>query len=224
MQWYEEDIRALEQRLKTGPMPPHPVAFYGSSTITLWSTLACDLALPCALNLGFGGSTLEACAYFFRRIVVPTRPAALVLYAGDNDLGDGRSPEAVLASFRAFAVQIEVPFGFISVKPSPARFGIIDRIRRTNDLIRREIECAEDALFIPLFDAMLDNRGAPRASLFLEDGLHLSREGYRLWSALLPPYLNQIFKRQSAECNCGPIGSGQGEEGVSQVVQPQSEP
>ena len=99
-----------------------------------------DLALPNALNLGFGGSTLEACAYFFERLVVPASPASLVVYAGDNDLGDGQSPEKVLTSFRSLADRVQrrlsgIPFAFISIKPSPARFSIIDRIRRTNDLI-----------------------------------------------------------------------------------------
>jgi hypothetical protein len=101
MQWYEADVRSLVGRIKTGTIPPDPVVFYGSSTITLWDTLANDLALPNALNLGFGGSTLEACAYFFERIIVPVHPAALIVYAGDNDVGDGRSPENVLASFRS---------------------------------------------------------------------------------------------------------------------------
>ncbi len=87
MQWYEDEVRTLEERIKVGPIPRHPVAFYGSSSIRLWSTLASDLALPNALNLGFGGSTLEACAWFFERLVVPAAPASLVVYAGDNDWG-----------------------------------------------------------------------------------------------------------------------------------------
>ena len=47
-------------------------------------------------NQAFGGSTLEACAWFFERLVVPCYPRALVCYAGDNDLGDGRTPDQVL--------------------------------------------------------------------------------------------------------------------------------
>jgi lysophospholipase L1-like esterase len=46
---------------------------------------------------------------------------------------------------------------------------------------------------VDVFDAMLDEGGEPRRSYFLEDGLHLSHEGYRLWSQLLQPYRKQIF-------------------------------
>ncbi len=225
MQWYEDEVRALEERIKIGPIPRDPVAFYGSSSIRMWNTLALDLALPNALNLGFGGSTLEACAYFFERLVIPVAPACLIVYAGDNDLGDGRSPEDVLTSFRSLAGQVHarlpgIPFTFISIKPSPARFAIIDRIRRTNDLIRREIGQFETGCFISVFEAMLDDRGRPRAGLFLEDGLHLSPAGYRVWAGVLANHRNQIFKSQSAQCNPAHIPSKQGEARVSQVVQP----
>ncbi len=225
MQWYEDEVRALEQRVKVGPIPRHPVVFYGSSSIRLWSTLASDLALPDALNLGFGGSTVEACAYFFERLVVPAGPASLVVYAGDNDLGDGQSPDKVLMSFRSLADQVHqrlsgIPFGFISVKPTPARWAIIDRIRRTNDLIRREIGKFETGCFVSVFEAMLDDRGGPRTSLFLEDGLHLSPAGYRVWAAVLANYRNQIFNTQSDPCNSAQIPSKQGEARVSQMVQP----
>jgi len=234
MQWYEDEVRAVEERIKVGQIPRHPVAFYGSSSIRLWNTLASDLALPNALNLGFGGSTLEACAYFFERLVVPAAPASLVVYAGDNDLGDGRSPENVLTFFRSLADQVHtrlpgIPFAFISIKPSPARLGIIDRIRRTNDLIRREIgqrkiSQSDAGCFISIFEAMLDDRGKPRASLFLEDGLHLSPAGYRVWAAVLANYRNQIFNTQSDQCNPAQISSKQGEARVSQMVQPSARP
>ena len=126
MEWYEAEVRVLERLRCTRPKITNPVVFYGSSSLRLWTSLAADLRNPRALNLGFGGSTLQACVYFFERLVPPEQPVSLVIYAGDNDLGDGRSPEDVLSSFRALAAKIEkqlpgIPFSFISIKPSPAR-------------------------------------------------------------------------------------------------------
>src|ERR1700722_14882244 len=97
MQWYEPEVQALEVARKTvnGNRPP---VFYGSSSIRLWNTLAEDFDPP-VLNLGVGGSTLEACDHFFDRLVPPVHPRSLLLYAGDNDLGDGRSVEQVFGSF-----------------------------------------------------------------------------------------------------------------------------
>ena len=47
--------------------------------------------------------------------------------------------------------------------------------------------------FVDVFSAMVDSRGWPKGEFFQEDGLHLNREGYLLWSQLLEPYRNRIF-------------------------------
>lgn len=207
MVWYEAEVQALERKAalpadkdagklgrRNGYRPP---VFYGSSSFRLWDTLAEDFGAG-VLNLGFGGSTLEACDYFFKRLVPPAHPRSLLVYAGDNDLGDGRAVEDVFGFFRSLADKVgaslgPIPFGFISVKPSPARVAIGDRIRRFNDLVRAEIESRPSGYFVDVFPAMLDETGKPRTGLFSEDGLHLSREGYRLWGRLLQPYRNRIL-------------------------------
>jgi len=195
--WYEPDVQALERARAVQPPAPHPSVFYGSSSIRLWDTLAEDVD-PSVLNLGFGGSTLEACDHFFARLVLPVQPRSLLVYAGDNDLGDGRSVDHVVSSFRSLLAKVDaslgpIPFGFLSIKPSPARQALTDRIAATNALIERDILAHPTAYFINVFPAMLDSAGHPRRDLYVADGLHLSREGYRLWARLLEPYRNQIL-------------------------------
>src|SRR5262249_24881031 len=153
----------------------------------LWSTLASDLDAACIVNLGFGGSTLEACVWFFERLVTRACPASLVVYAGDNDLGDGQSPQHVTDRFEALVAKVDrdlpaMPLGFMSIKPSPARAGLLPRIVETNDAIRRRIAQQPSAFYIDVFTPMLGPDGQPRAELFLDDGLHLSRSGYQLWT------------------------------------------
>jgi lysophospholipase L1-like esterase len=196
MQWYEAEVQTLVDRTGATPLNRPPV-FYGSSTFRLWETLAEDIG-PGIANLAFGGSTLEACDHFFPRIIPPVNPRSLLLYAGDNDLGDGRTPDDAFRSFRSLAAKVhafqgEIPFGFVSVKPSPARYPIIGRIRRFNELVRREIESLPSAYYVDIFPAMLTPAGKPAAEFYLEDGLHMNRAGYRLWGRLLAPYRNRIF-------------------------------
>jgi lysophospholipase L1-like esterase len=200
MQWYESEVRELTARLAAHPVA-EPAVFYGSSSIRLWTTMANDLGNAMVVNAGFGGSTLEACAYFFEPIVPPTKPASLLVYAGDNDLGDGQSPDEVLESFRRLALQVDrrcgpIAFGFLAIKPSPARAHLLDRIQHTNELVRREIERRPNGFYVPIFDAMLRN-GQPRPELFLDDGLHLATAGYKLWSDLLEPFHDRLFNRTS---------------------------
>ena len=198
MHWYEPEVRQLERSLARRNAHAHPAVFYGSSSIRLWTTLARDLQSPCAINAGFGGSTLAACVHYFERLVPPLAPASLVVYAGDNDLGDGQSPENVLASFRTLIAKVRksldtAPFFFLSIKPSPARTPLLERIRQANALIAAEIGLDPDAEFIDLFSHMLDRAGRPRTELFEPDGLHLNAAGYRVWTEILLPFRNRIF-------------------------------
>jgi lysophospholipase L1-like esterase len=198
MEWYEAEVQDLERERPRHAALAHPAVFYGSSSIKLWTTLADDLGDESVVNLGFGGSTLEACVWFFERLVPPIRPSSLVVYAGDNDLGDGRTPADVAALFKALITKVDhdlspIPFGFISIKPSPARLGLLEQVSVANEAIRREILRHPRAFYIDVFTPMLGVRGAPRRDLFLDDGLHLSRAGYRLWAVLVAQYRDRIF-------------------------------
>lgn len=205
MEWYEPEVRELEKIRFTHPPPPSPAVFYGSSSIKMWSTLAEDLGSVRAVNLGFGGSTLEACVRFFDRLVPPTHPCSLVVYAGDNDLGDGRSPDEVAGWFGELIAKVDrdlkrAPFAFMSIKPSPARVGLLDQIVEANRAIRAEIAHHPSAFYVDVFAPMLAPNGRPRPELFLEDGLHLSRAGYRLWAGILKRYRDRIFTK---DCGSG---------------------
>jgi lysophospholipase L1-like esterase len=213
MHWYESEVRDLERARATRILPPDPAVFYGSSSITLWSTLARDLADPRAVNLGFGGSTLEACAWFFERLVPPTRPASLVVYAGDNDLGDGHTPHEVRRRFEALAAKVDrdlvdVTFGFISIKPSPARLGLLDSTQEANAMIRQALAGRPRAFYVDVFSPMLGQDGQPRPELFLPDGLHMNRAGYRLWATILGQHRDKVFTRNSAPGHTTALASG----------------
>ncbi|WP_431295215.1 GDSL-type esterase/lipase family protein [Pedobacter sp. P26] len=120
--------------------------------------------------------------------MIDYKPKALVVYAGDNDLGDGRNPEEIFIFFQQLMVKVNIRFGnlpcyFISLKPSIHRWHIADQFRYTNNLIESEIiKLHGNWKFIDVFKKMLDKSGHPNPSLYDYDGLHLSEEGYRLWT------------------------------------------
>ena len=198
MEWYEQEVCALEQQFRTVPPPVGQVVFYGSSSMRMWESLKDDFPDVGVLNLAFGGSTMEACAWFFERLVVPCRPRAIVCYSGDNDLGDGRTPEEVIVSFRKLLSLVathfpSIPFTLLSIKPSPSRWHLTSQIRYTNEELRREVLSHDNGYFIDIFPAMLGSDGLPDRSLFLEDGLHVSPEGYAVWKKLLLGRAGDIF-------------------------------
>ncbi|GAB3961123.1 SGNH/GDSL hydrolase family protein [Spirosoma harenae] len=190
MFWYEAEVQQLETKLKTLSPASDRVVFYGSSSIRLWATLAQDFPQINTVNLGFGGSTLAACTWFFDRLLIPAQPKSIVFYAGDNDLGDGRNPEEVYLFFCAFAEKMHcllpaLPFSFLSIKISPARLHIVDQIRYTNHIIGKQIEKIERCQYIDTTTPLLGTNGQPRREFFENDGLHLSPAGYQAWKQTL---------------------------------------
>lgn len=184
MNWYEDEVGQLDKKLRNSS--PNSVIFYGSSTVRLWTGLEQDFPDVKPINAGFGGSTLAACAWFFERLIAPAKPRTLVLYAGDNDLGDGRHPEEVYLLFCALSTKIQrdlpdTDVTFISIKPSPSRWHIVEQIRAANQYIENEIKRLPRFSFVDLTSVMLTPDGKPRKELYQADGLHMNPDGYALW-------------------------------------------
>ena len=196
MSEFESDLHAFE----SAPAPHHAAVFYGSSSIRLWENLGgCFPGIP-VVNRGFGGATLAECIDQLPRIIFPLRPAALVLYAADNDLDQGASPEHVAWLFGQFMERIRghdpaLPIAFISVKPSPSRFWNLGNIRYANELIQAAISNYPGVSYLDLFPLMLSPAGGSRPDLFTDDGLHMNSAGYELWTAQIRPWLEALPAR-----------------------------
>ena len=176
------------------PPPRNGVVFIGSSSIVKWSTLAQDFPGVKVIHRGFGGSQLEDSVFYADRIVVPYQPRTVVLYAGDNDLNSGKTPETVLADFKAFTKKIHAKLPntrivYIAIKPSPSRWKINDKMVRANALIAAE--CARDKrlAFADIYTPMLNAKGEPRPELFVKDMLHMNEAGYAVWKPVVAPLL-----------------------------------
>lgn len=192
-QW-EHDIETFEASDRTSPPPEHAVLFVGSSSIRRWTTLASDFPGYRVINRGFGGSDLDDATAFADRIVQPYHPVAIVIYAGDNDLQNGDTPEQVRDDFAAFVTKVRqdeptVPIAFISIKPSVARVNLLPNIERANALIRDWSMAQKGVAFLDVAPAMIDAQGQPKPDLFVEDGLHMNPKGYALWVAQVRPWL-----------------------------------
>ena len=190
---WESTIAEFEAGDKQSPPKKDGVLFIGSSSIRKWDL---DESFPGAgyLNRGFGGSQIADSTYFADRIVIPYAPKVVVLYAGDNDVAKGKSPEQVAADFSAFVAKVhgslpKTKIVFIAIKPSVARWSLVEQMRRANGMIAKT--CGENELlaFVDVDRPMLTDDGRPRGELFVKDGLHLSPAGYKLWNSLVAPYL-----------------------------------
>lgn len=190
---WKSAIEAFEKADATMPPSKNANLFVGSSSIRMWKLDNSFPDLP-VINRGFGGSQIEDSVHYIDRLVLKHDPRVVVLYAGDNDIGSGKSPERVLADYQAFvaAVHAKLPktrIAFIAIKPSLKRWSLIDKIRDANQRIEAVTKTDDRLEFIDVDAPMLGSDGKPRGELFQKDGLHLSDEGYRLWASLVRPHL-----------------------------------
>ena len=181
-------IDAYTEKDKLNPPAPGGVLFVGSSSVVGWhGTIHEDLAPLPIIARGFGGSTMHDLLVYTDRIVLPYRPATIVVYEGDNDIAGAVFPETVLGEFEKFIAIVraalpETEIYFIPAKPSPSRWELWPRMQELNAGL--EALCAKDPKLhmIDIVTPMLGPDGTPRPELFKEDRLHMKPEGYRIWT------------------------------------------
>lgn len=188
-------IEAFEASDRANPPPQNAVLFIGSSSIEHWKSVAADFPEVKVINRGFGGSELSDSTYFADRIIKPYLPRAIVLYAGDNDLYDGHTPQQVRDDFEAFVRKVRsfdprAAIAFVAIKPSTARKALLPKIRQANELVRDYASKQRNIAYIDVFTPMLGADGQPQSRWFVEDGLHMNRSGYELWIQLLKPWVD----------------------------------
>jgi len=173
---------------------PGTIVFAGSSSIARWESLDKDFAGIPVLNRGIGGYTLHENVQSFDRIILPYKPPIIVLYSGENDLTEGRTPDDVFQDFQDFVALVHAKLPatrviYVSIKPSIARWALTDSIRAANRLIRDYVGKDKSLQYIDVFTPMLDASGQLRRELYVEDGLHMNATGYAIWSRLIKPAL-----------------------------------
>jgi lysophospholipase L1-like esterase len=197
----EREVRNFEENDRRNPPKPGAILFTGSSSIVRWQSLAVDFQPHYVLSRGFNGGGISDVTYYSRRIIVPYKPEMILFYAGENDLVRGSSPERVLADFDFFTKKLrmelpDVTTGFISIKPSPGRIGLLDRIRTSNKLIEQYTTEHKRIKYIDVFTPMIDKTGAIRKELFdKNDDVHMNKTGYQLWRSIIAVHLNNAYGR-----------------------------
>ena len=189
---WETEIKKFEESDRQNPPPKDAVMFIGSSSIRLWQSLAEDFRGIKVINRGFGGSEISDSTFFIDRIVIPQRPKMVVLYAGDNDLFNGKTPQQVFEDYKTFVGRIHqnlprTKIAFISIKPSPARANLLQSMKDANSLIKEYATHDKRLIYIDVFTPMLGKDGNPRPELFGPDRLHMNSAGYDLWKLVVAP-------------------------------------
>jgi lysophospholipase L1-like esterase len=164
----------------------------GSSSIRRWEDAQRLLSAWDPVQRGVGGARLADVAHWAEPLILRHRPAAVLLYAGTNDLADGRSADSVVDAYRCVAARLHAaqpgtPLLWVSITPTPARWGIWPVAAQVNARIEALADAHPSLVYVDGATTFLATGSPPDAGLFVADGLHLSPAGYTLWAeAILP--------------------------------------
>ena len=193
---WESTMQKFEAEDKQSGPPKGGIVFIGSSSIARWTNLAESFPNLKVVNRGFGGSEMSESAKYAPRVVVPRAPRIVVLYTGENDLNRGLTPDAVATDFSTFATNIRTALPatrivVIGLKPSLLRWKLRDAMHETNKMIRTRCAADRNCVYVDPWPSMIGKDGTPKPELFVEDGLHMTPEGYKAWTQMLKPLLNK---------------------------------
>jgi lysophospholipase L1-like esterase len=186
---FAEAIEAFAGIDSHNSVPREAVVFVGSSSIRFWPTAQRFPGLP-VINRGFGGSHISDVNHYVNETVLKYSPELVVHYAGDNDISAGKSPEQVFEDYRAFTEMVlaELPSThilFIGLKPSILRWESWPQMEEVNRLVREYSVGNVNLHYVDTGEPMLGSASEPDPAQFVADGLHLSEQGYDIWTEVV---------------------------------------
>ena len=172
------------------------ILFVGSSSFTKWTDVQDYFPRYKIINRGFGGSTLEDVIRYANDIILPYHAKQIVIYCGENDLAssDTVTAEMVFDRFKQLFNIIRkdapnVAVAFVSLKPSPSRQHLWDKMQVANKQIKNFLATQKKAAFIDVYHKMFNKDGTVMQDIFIEDNLHMNAKGYAIWKKAIQPYL-----------------------------------
>jgi len=172
----------------------------GSSIFELWTTAA-ELAPGFQVcNRAVGGTHTSYWTEHIREVLAADSPVAVLFYCGSNDLNFDVPPAMILENVRQVraAVRETLPaagFAYFGIIKAPQKAGKWELIDRLNADVRAGLP--EGDLYVDT-NRVFFREGKPVVSCFLEDGLHLTAEGYQALTSFARPLVRTWLDTRGA--------------------------
>ncbi|WP_312075918.1 GDSL-type esterase/lipase family protein [Chryseobacterium sp.] len=191
-----QDIQEFKKQDQENPPAKNSILLIGSSSFTKWTDVNEYFLGKTIINRGFGGSRLTDLNYYAEDLLSPYQPKQIIVYCGENDFADNAKLRAdvVVDRFKSFYKKMRKKFpkieiDYISIKYSPSREHLWPQMKQANKEIAKFMWREKNAEFIDITRIMNDQSGKIRKELFVEDMLHMTPEGYRLWTIVMTPFM-----------------------------------
>lgn len=180
-----------------GDEPETEVVFIGDSIVAHWNLQESFPTLRCS-NLGLGGTGLD---YLCKHAGSCSDKVAVVI-SGTNDMWTLSAPGAINEYAREYAAAVRglgASTAFVIAILPRASVSDSDKLQtmrvQLNSAINRELAGERNVVYLD-FNEQMGQDGAPDSELFY-DGLHPNGQGYERLSALLYPYLRELFSQKN---------------------------
>ncbi|MFT6734142.1 MAG: lysophospholipase L1-like esterase [Polaribacter sp.] len=155
----------------------------GSSSIL---TLSSSKGLMCGpwLNRGIGSSHISDIVQYMNLTALAIMPAHIVIYAGENDLSEGKSIKNVFTDYLLLLNVIKKRYPastvlMVSIKNSPKRQGVWKRFKSLNLRLK---ELATKRYNVKFLDISVLLDGNDKKLHYQKDGIHLNKTGMALFT------------------------------------------
>lgn len=153
--------------------------------------MATDLASLDTVNLGFGGGTFASANHYFERLLLPSEPAKIVLYFGENDISnDGLGVQSTFDGFLRLHARIRqafpnIPVFLLSAKQSPTKWLFAEVVAELNARFEDYCRAQDGVSFVDVTTPLIGENGRPMFRYFTPDFIHLNPAGYAQWAKVL---------------------------------------
>ncbi|MCF1750757.1 GDSL-type esterase/lipase family protein [Mariniradius sediminis] len=191
---FKEEVAGLVENLDQQGWEKGGIVFTGSSSIRFWKTLAEDFPKTNTINTGFGGSQAHELLHYLEPLVIRFAPRKVFIYIGENDINAGKSVRQTMTEIsliidRLQSELLDVELYFIGTKPSPSRWEKSGQMQALNAELNTMALSKDNVYYISIWDKMLDKKGQPKETLFVEDRLHMNEKGYKIWRKSVKGFL-----------------------------------
>lgn len=193
-----EDIQDFKKQDSIHFSGTNKILFVGSSSFTMWKDVQEYFPSYKIINRGFGGSSLPDLIRYREDVILKYKPKQIIIYCGENDLASADTVTAKMVYDRFVQlfnfIRTKLPNAsimYISMKPSPSRQLLLGKIMEANTLIQNFLKTKKQTGYIDVYKEMVDDEGKPRPELFVEDNLHMNKNGYAIWKKVIEPFLKK---------------------------------
>ncbi len=173
----------------------------GSSTFSRWSSAATAFSPYKIINNGISGSTVVEWLQYYKQLIVPYKPAAIVLYMGTNDLDNGglisgstNASNTMRLIRRIRKALPDVPIFYASIVPCYGRSGAWKAVKTSNKKMRAYCKKTEGVFYLDMASATTGRNGKPNQALFGSDRIHPNSAGYAVWKLTVADAVTDYLK------------------------------